>query len=48
METPVITKVTHAAEDLQHTLHDKAEKVKGVAKKATDLAKQKSSPLYQS
>ncbi|XP_033215255.1 PRELI domain-containing protein 1, mitochondrial isoform X2 [Belonocnema kinseyi] len=48
IEEPVIAKVTHAAEDLQHTLHDKAEKMKDAAKKATDLAKQKSSPLYQS
>ncbi|XP_043464864.1 protein preli-like [Leptopilina heterotoma] len=48
IEQPVISKVTHAAEDLQNSLHDKAEKMKGAAKKATDLAKQKSSQLYQS
>lgn len=48
IEQPVISKVTHAAEDLQNTLHDKAEKMKDAAKKATDLAKQKSGQLYQS
>lgn len=34
------------AEDLQHSLHDKAEKMKDAAKKATDLAKTKAGPIY--
>ncbi|XP_066595928.1 protein preli-like [Prorops nasuta] len=34
------------AEDLQHSLHNKAEKMKDAAKKATDLAKQKAGPMY--
>lgn len=34
------------AEDLQHSLQGKAEKVKDAAKKATDLAKQKAGPIY--
>lgn len=34
------------AEDFQHSLHDKAEKMKDAAKKATDLAKQKAGPIY--
>lgn len=34
------------AEDLQHSLQGKAEKMKDAAKKATDLAKQKAGPIY--
>ena len=34
------------AEDFQHSLQGKAEKVKDAAKKATDLAKKKAGPLY--
>lgn len=34
------------AEDLQHSLQGKAEKVKDAAKKATNLAKQKAGPIY--
>ncbi|XP_076295057.1 preli-like [Lasioglossum baleicum] len=34
------------AEDFQHSLQGKAEKVKDVAKKATDLAKKKAGPIY--
>jgi len=34
------------AEDLQHSLQGKAEKVKDAAKKATDLAKEKARPIY--
>nr|XP_033342888.1 PRELI domain-containing protein 1, mitochondrial [Megalopta genalis]XP_033342897.1 PRELI domain-containing protein 1, mitochondrial [Megalopta genalis]XP_033342906.1 PRELI domain-containing protein 1, mitochondrial [Megalopta genalis]XP_033342916.1 PRELI domain-containing protein 1, mitochondrial [Megalopta genalis]XP_033342925.1 PRELI domain-containing protein 1, mitochondrial [Megalopta genalis]XP_033342933.1 PRELI domain-containing protein 1, mitochondrial [Megalopta genalis]XP_03334294 len=34
------------AGDLQHSLQGKAEKVKDVAKKATDLAKKKAGPFY--
>lgn len=34
------------AEDLQHSLQGKAEKVKDAAKKAKDLAKQKAGPIY--
>lgn len=43
---PSMVKLSHAAEDLQHSIHDKAEKMKGAAKKATDLAKQKAGPMY--
>lgn len=46
MDEPSMTRFTHAAEDLHHSLHDKAEKMKDVAKKATDLAKQKAGPIY--
>ncbi|XP_011872957.1 PREDICTED: PRELI domain-containing protein 1, mitochondrial [Vollenhovia emeryi] len=34
------------AEDLQHSLQGRAEKVKDAAKKATDLAKEKARPIY--
>lgn len=34
------------AEDFQHSLQGRAEKVKDVAKKATDLAKKKAGPIY--
>ncbi|XP_076242125.1 preli-like [Calliopsis andreniformis] len=34
------------AEDFQHSLQGKAEKMKDAAKKATDLAKKKAGPLY--
>lgn len=47
-EQPSIAKLTHAAEDIQHSFHDKAEKMKDAAKKATDLAKQKAGPIYAS
>ncbi|XP_012250789.1 PRELI domain-containing protein 1, mitochondrial [Athalia rosae] len=47
-EQPSITKLTHAAEDIQHSFQDKAEKMKDAAKKATDLAKQKAGPMYAS
>lgn len=39
-------RLTNAAEDLQISLHGKAEKVKDAAKKATDLAKQNTRPVY--
>lgn len=47
-DQPSMVKLTHAAEDIQHSLHDKAEKMKDAAKKATDLAKQKAGPIYAS
>ncbi|XP_058797718.1 protein preli-like [Phymastichus coffea] len=43
---PSMIRLTHAAEDFQHSLQDKAEKMKDAAKKATDLAKQKAGPIY--
>ena len=39
-------KLTNAAEGLQHSFQEKAEKMKDAAKKATDLAKQKTEPMY--
>lgn len=45
MDDSVTTKPS-LAEDLQHSLQGKAEKVKDAAKKATDLAKQKARPIY--
>lgn len=41
-----MVRLTHVAEDFQHSLQDKAEKVKDVAKKASDLAKQNAGPIY--
>ncbi|OXU26527.1 hypothetical protein TSAR_011787 [Trichomalopsis sarcophagae] len=46
VDEPSMIRLTHAAEDFQHSLHDKAEKMKDAAKKATDLAKQKAGPIY--
>ncbi|EZA46403.1 hypothetical protein X777_00196 [Ooceraea biroi] len=41
-----ITAKPSLAEDLQHSLQGRAEKMKDAAKKATDLAKQKAGPIY--
>ncbi|XP_023245031.1 PRELI domain-containing protein 1, mitochondrial-like [Copidosoma floridanum] len=46
MDESSMIRLTHAAEDFQHSLQDKAEKVKDAAKKASDLAKQKAGPIY--
>ncbi|KAF7995068.1 hypothetical protein HCN44_004540 [Aphidius gifuensis] len=46
IDEPSMAKFTHAAEDLQHSLHDRAEKMKDAAIKATDLAKKKAGPMY--
>lgn len=44
--TDDVTTKPSLAEDLQHSLQGKAEKVKDAAKKATDLAKEKARPIY--